>query len=160
MEKKIRCFVILSLCSVFCCPAAKAQDRLYPGTFSLADVQLLPGPLLSARDLNVEVLLRYDVDRLLAPYLKQAGLIPKAPGYSNWDGLDGHIGGHYLSALAMNVGATGNMDCRARMLYMIKELMACQKANTVNHEEWGNGYVGGVPNSAAIWSGIKSGNLD
>lgn len=43
--------------------------------------------------LNVKVLLQYDMDRLLAPYLKAAGLQPKAQSFSNWDGLDGHIGG-------------------------------------------------------------------
>ena len=29
------------------------------------------------------------------------------PSYPNWDGLDGHVGGHYLSALAINA-ITGN----------------------------------------------------
>jgi len=36
---------------------------------------------------------------LLAPYRKEAGLPEKAKCYPNWDGLDGHIAGHYLSAL-------------------------------------------------------------
>jgi hypothetical protein len=51
-----------------------AQDKLYPNEFPLGDVILLDGPFKHARDLNIEVLLKYDVDRLLAPYRKEAGL--------------------------------------------------------------------------------------
>ena len=39
---------------------------------------------------------------MLAPYRKEAGLRPRKPSYPNWDGLDGHVGGHYLSALAID----------------------------------------------------------
>ena len=85
------------------------------------DVKLLDGPFKHARDLNIETLLKYNVDRLLAPYLKEAGLKPKDSSYTNWAGLDGHIGGHYLTAMAINT-ATGNAECKKRMLYMIAEL--------------------------------------
>ena len=50
-----------------------AQDKLYK-EFPLGDVKLLNGPFKHARDLNIQVLLKYDVDRLLAPYRKEAGL--------------------------------------------------------------------------------------
>ena len=83
----------------------------------------------------------------------------KAKCYPNWEGLDGHVGGHYLSAMAMNYAATGNTECKKRMDYMISELKACQSANAINNPEWGIGYVGGVPNSKAIWSKLKSGDL-
>ena len=43
--------------------AVQAQDRLYPNEFPLSDVKLLDGPFKHARDLNIEVLLKYDVDR-------------------------------------------------------------------------------------------------
>lgn len=137
---------------------AQAQDRLYNDEFSLQDVKLLDGPLLKARDLNVSVLLKYDVDRLLAPYLKEAGLTPKAKSFPNWDGLDGHVGGHYLTALALNA-STGSKECEERMLYMIKELKACAEANAKNHPTWGKGYVGGVPNSDRIWSTFRNGDF-
>ena len=68
-----------------------AQDKLYADEFPLGDVTLLDGPLKKARDLNIQTLLKYDCDRLLAPYLKEAGLTPKAKSYPNWDGLDGHV---------------------------------------------------------------------
>ena len=102
--------------------------------------------------------MQYHVDRLLAPYLKEAGLTPKDSSYTNWNGLDGHVGGHYLSALAMNA-ATGNAECKKRMLYMIAELKKCQEANTKNHPDWGVDYVGGVPNSKAVWMSVKNGDL-
>ncbi len=82
-----------------------AQDRLYDNIFPLSDVTLLDSPFRHAMDLNVDVLLQYDTDRLLAPYLKAAGLAPKGESFSCWDGLDGHIGGHYLSALAIHYAA-------------------------------------------------------
>ncbi|MBS1655233.1 MAG: glycoside hydrolase family 127 protein, partial [Bacteroidetes bacterium] len=138
---------------------AISQDRLYRNEFSLNQVTLLDGPFRQARDLNIRTLLQYKVDRLLAPYRKEAGLLPKDSSYKNWEGLDGHIGGHYLSALAMNVAATNNAECKKRMLYMISELKACQDVNTQNHSDWGAGYVGGVPNSKVIWSELKTGNF-
>ena len=136
----------------------QAQDRLYADEFSLGDVTLLDGPLKKARDLNIQVLLKYDNDRLLAPYLKEAGLTPKAQSYRNWDGLDGHVGGHYLTAMAINA-ATGSKECRERMEYWISELQRCADANAKNHPEWGKGYVGGVPGSDRIWSAYKKGNF-
>ena len=136
----------------------QAQDRLYADEFPLGDVTLLDGPLKKARDLNIKVLLQYDCDRLLAPYLKEAGLTPKGKSYPNWDGLDGHVGGHYLTALAINA-ATGSEECRQRMDYFISELQACASANAKNHPAWGKGYVGGVPNSDRVWGNFKKGDF-
>ena len=130
---------------------ATAQDKLYSNTFSLRDVELLDGPFRHACNLNVQILLKYDTDRLLAPFLKEAGLPPKGESFPNWIGLDGHIGGHYLSALAIHYVATGNLECKKRMEYIISELKRCQEAN-------GDGYVGGVPNGKFLWEEIKKGN--
>ena len=135
-----------------------AQDRLYADEFPLGDVTLLEGPLKKARDLNINTLLKYDCDRLLAPYLKEAGLTPKGKSYPNWDGLDGHVGGHYLTAMAINA-ATGDKECQKRMEYFISELQACADANAKNHPAWGKGYVGGVPGSDRIWGNFKKGNF-
>ena len=135
-----------------------AQDKLYADEFPLGGVTLLDGPLKKARDLNIQTLLKYDCDRLLAPYRKEAGLEPRAKTYPNWDGLDGHVGGHYLTAMALNA-ATGNQECRRRMEYMISELQLCADANVKNHPDWGKGYVGGMPNSDRIWSNFKKGDF-
>ena len=154
MMKKLALFLLATAWVV----AGQAQDRLYVDEFPLGDVKLLDGPLLRARDLNVQTLLQYDCDRLLAPYRIQAGLEPKKKAYPNWDGLDGHVGGHYLAAMAMNA-ATGNGECRRRMEYMISELQECADANVKNHPDWGRGYVGGMPDSENIWSNFKRGDF-
>ena len=106
-----------------------AQDALYPNTFPLGDVRITAGPFKHACDLNVKVLLQYDTDRLLAPFLREAGLPKKAETYGNWekDGLDGHIGGHYLTALAIHYAATGNLECQKRMDYMVSEFARVQQ---------------------------------
>lgn len=136
-----------------------AQNKLYPNEFQLEDVTLSDSPFKHARDLNIQVLLKYDTDRLLAPYRKEAGLPEKAKSYPNWEGLDGHVAGHYLSAMAMNYAATKNAQCKKRMEYMLSELKACQEANAINHPDWGVGYVGGFPNSTKLWAAFKTGDF-
>ena len=150
--------ILLSLLFGAVAMTATAQNGLYANEFPLGDVTLLEGPLKHARDLNIKTLLKYDCDRLLAPYRKEAGLEPKAKTYPNWDGLDGHVGGHYLTAMAINA-ATGDEECRRRMEYMISEITECAEANKKNHPEWGVGYMGGMPNSAKIWSSFKEGDF-
>ena len=135
-----------------------AQNKLYKDEFPLGDITLLDGPLKHARDLNVQVLLKYDCDRMLAPYRKEAGLQPRKPSYPNWDGLDGHVGGHYLSALAINA-ATGNEECLKRMEYMISELQLVLDANNQRPEAWCHNYIGGVPNSAKMWTAFSKGDF-
>jgi len=144
---------------LFLADKVQSQDKLYHNEFTLGDVTLLDGPFKQSRDLNIEVLLKYDVDRLLAPYRKEAGLPEKAKCYPNWEGLDGHVGGHYLSAMAMNYAATGNAECKKRMDQMISELKACQDANSKNNPVWGKGYVGGAPNSKQIWNTLQKGDF-
>lgn len=80
-----------------------AQDKLYDNTFPLGRVKLLDGPFKHACDLNVETLLKYDVDRLLAPFLKEAGLTPKAESFEIVKTLTD------MSALAIHYAATGNV---------------------------------------------------
>ena len=120
--------------------------------FPLDQVQLLDGPFKHAQELNLKCLLEYDVDRLLATYRKEAGLEPKGELYPNWSGLDGHVTGHYLSAMAIYVDATGDEECHRRLNYMIDELALCQEAH-------GNGYVGGVPNGDRIWQSLAQGDM-
>lgn len=145
---------ILSLFILFMAWAnsAHSQEKLYLNQFPLGDVTLLAGPFKSAEELNIKTLLKYDTDRLLEPFLTEAGLPAKGTRYTNWDGLAGHVGGHYLSALAMNYAASGNAECKTRMDYMLSELKRSQDAN-------GNGYVGGVPGSKALWTEVKKGNF-
>ena len=150
--------LMIALLSIAPALGVVAQDKLYKDEFPLGDITLLDGPLKHARDLNVQVLLKYDCDRMLAPYRKEAGLQPRKPSYPNWDGLDGHVGGHYLSALAINA-ATGNEECRKRMEYMISELQLVLDANNQRPEAWYHNYIGGVPNSAKMWTAFSKGDF-
>lgn len=149
MKKK----TLMLMACLACLGSTQAQEKLYPNSFPLNEVTLLDGPFKHAQDVNGKVLLEYDVDRLLAPFLKEAGLPKKAELFPNWEGLDGHVGGHYLSALAMHYAATGNEECLRRMEYMIAELKRCQEKN-------GDGYIGGVPNGKPLWDEIKKGNVN
>ena len=150
--------LMIALLSIAPALGVVAQDKLYKDEFPLGDITLLDGPLKHARDLNVQVLLKYDCDRMLAPYRKEAGLQPRKPSYPNWDGLDGHVGGHYLTALAINA-ATGNEECRKRMEYMISELQLVLDANNQRHEAWCHNNIGGVPNSAKMWTAFSKGDF-
>lgn len=122
--------------------------------FPVSDVRLTDGPMAHAQKLGIDYLLALDADRLLAPYLKEAGLTPKAENYTNWEntGLDGHIGGHYLSALSYMYAATGNEEIGKRLDYMLSELKRCQEAA-------GNGYLSGVPGGKAFWKDLSEGNF-
>ena len=79
----------------------------------------------------------------------------KATRYGNWEssGLDGHIGGHYLSALAMMYASTGEPELKKRLDYMVAELARCQAKN-------GTGYVGGIPEGKVFWERIHKGDID
>src|SRR5690606_36467513 len=122
--------------------------------FQLADVRLKDETFLHAQDLNKAYLLALDADRLLAPYLKEAGLNPKKPNYTNWEnsGLDGRIGGHYVSALALMYASTGDPMIYMRLVYVLQELKECQ-------DNLATGYVGGVPGSKQLWDEIKQGKI-
>jgi len=151
-------FIVAVILMYFTVFNASGQDKLYTNSFFLGDVKLLDGPFKHAQELNIKTLLQYDVNRFLAPYLKSAGLKPKTENYPNWesDGLDGHMGGHYLSAMAMNYAATGDIRCKERMEIMISELKRCQDVNSTDSNFIG--YLGGGPNAKAIWLKIKNGN--
>ncbi|MFT2010549.1 glycoside hydrolase family 127 protein [Pontibacter sp. 13R65] len=123
-------------------------------SFPLAAVQLLDSPFKQAQQTDQSYILALEPDRLLAPYLREAGIPPKAESYGNWEntGLDGHIGGHYLTALSLMYASTGDKELLRRLQYMVDQLEACQQKN-------GNGYLGGVPGGKAMWQEIAKGNI-
>lgn len=149
--KIVRQIITLALGMWLCAAPMQAADKTqHPENFKLGDVTLLDSRFKQACDLNIKVLLKYDTDRLLAPFLKTAGLEPKGKSFDNWIGLDGHVGGHYLSALALAYAATGNQECKQRMDYMVSELKRAQDKN-------GDGYVGGVPYQ--VWKSLTDGDI-
>ena len=135
---------------------ASAQDVLYPDMFALGDVQLLGGPLKDRQELNVETLLSYDTDKLIAPFYEEAGMRPKASKFSNWAGLDGHVLGHYLSALAMHYADSGDELVKERLEYVLSELKTIQDQNSKDNNF--KGYISGVPNGKSMWLRFKNGD--
>ncbi|WP_342750902.1 glycoside hydrolase family 127 protein [Termitidicoccus mucosus] len=138
-------------------PGAKTPARsvtLCP----LTSVRLLEGsPFAAAIAANRAYLLAHNPDRLLAPFLREAGLEPRAPSYENWEniGLDGHTAGHYLAALANMIASgadTPGRELQRRLDYMLAELERCQKAN-------GDGYIGGIPGGRAFWADLAAGRF-
>ncbi|MBS9522809.1 glycoside hydrolase family 127 protein [Litoribacter alkaliphilus] len=123
--------------------------------FGLDKVKLLDSPFLEAMQVNRSYLMEMDTDRLLSPYMLEAGVEWTADRYGNWEntGLDGHVGGHYLSALAMLYAATGDQEAKERLDYMISNLAIAQQKN-------GNGYLGGVPGGEKIWEELRERNID
>ncbi|TDN90370.1 hypothetical protein DET49_10528 [Salegentibacter sp. 24] len=124
-------------------------------TFNLEDVNLEKGAFRSAMLTDLDYILKLNPDKLLAPFLREAGLAPKAESYSNWEnsGLDGHIGGHYLTALAQMQASAGSIKADSLLNYSLNELERVQKAN-------GNGYIGGVPGGKEMWNAIARGEID
>jgi uncharacterized protein len=104
-----------------------AQPKL--SAFPLQEVRLKNGPFLNAQSVDMKYMLALNADRLLAPYRIDADLPVKAERYGNWEnsGLDGHIGGHYLSALSLMYASTNNPVLLKRLNYMIDELNLCQQ---------------------------------
>ena len=144
----------MTLCLLMGSLIMKAQLTTQVETFPISSVRLGDSQFLRNQQLDISYLLGLDADRLLAPYLKGAGLKPKAENYSNWEntGLDGHVGGHYLSALAYMYAATGNEEIERRMDYYLSELNRCQQNRT-------DGYLGGVPNPDKIWGELAKGDI-
>ena len=151
--KKLLLSLALSSIAITGC-TGKKEVPAEMASFPLDQVRLLESPFKHAQDKNIEYILAMDPDRLLAPYLKEAGLETTAENYGNWEntGLDGHIGGHYITALSLAWAATGNDEVKQRLDYMLNELKRAQDKN-------GNGYLSGVPGGKAMWSDLAKGDI-
>jgi len=123
--------------------------------FPLSSVRLENGLFKDAQETAIRYILALKTDRLLAPYRREAGLPAKAESYGNWEntGLDGHMGGHYLSALSLMTAATGNQLIKDRLNYMLGELKRCQEQDP-------DGYIGGIPGGKEMWKEIRDGKID
>ena len=176
MKTKLFFYGLLTLATM---QQANAQSELYPKHFDLEEVTLLDGPMKTAMDLNIQMLLQYDVDRLLTPYVRQSGLadtqdasspyyqwLTKHPNFKNWGGdagfdLSGHVGGHYLSALALAYAACHDAQMqkvlKERMDYMLKVMKDCQDQYD-NNQEGLYGFIGGQPINES-WKALYQGDL-
>ena len=169
-------FLVFSLLLV---QKSLAQSELYPKHFDLEQVTLLDGPMKTAMDKNLQHLMQYDVDRLLTPFVRQSGLSKttdkaspyyqwetKHPNFPNWGGdagfdLSGHVGGHYLSALALGWAACHDDAMRSqlkqRLDYMLQVMKDCQDAYDQNTEGL-YGFIGGQPINDS-WKALYKGDL-
>ncbi|MCQ2196442.1 MAG: glycoside hydrolase family 127 protein [Bacteroidaceae bacterium] len=171
--------ILATLAALAMASNAMAQSELYPQHFDLEEVTLLDGPLKTAQDLNIKHLMSYDVDRLLTPFVRQSGLgattntkskyykwESKHPNHANWGSpdfdLSGHIGGHYMTALALAYAACDNATTKAKILeridYIVGVVKDCQDA--YDEDKTGMyGFVGGQPMNAN-WQKLYKGDTD
>jgi len=153
---------------------AVAQTSIYPCHFNLSEVELLPGIFRTAADRNVATLMAYDVDRLLTPFVRQAGLedgryagwLSQHPSFRNWGekdwSLEGHVAGHYLTALSLAWASTPDGALRRnlgeRIDYMLSVLDDCQRVFDSSTDGM-KGFLGGQPVNQ-IWTGLYAGDLE
>ncbi|MBQ4422027.1 MAG: glycoside hydrolase family 127 protein, partial [Schwartzia sp.] len=135
--------------------AVEAREYLFP----LSRVRLTGGPLKAQQEQNRRYLLRLDPDRLLSRFRSEAGLEPKAPHYNGWESpkcwldLAGHILGFYMAGAAMTYEATGDEELKKRLLYIVDELEAVQKAH-------GDGYALAAKGGRKTFDEIASGKIE
>ena len=136
----------------------KIKPKVQPAAFGFGpqDVQLLSGSVFShAMSKDSAYLLQIEPDRLLARFYENAKLPVKAKVYGGWesDGLSGHTLGHYLSALSLMYGATGNTEFKERVDYIVSELARCQTARKT-------GYVGAIPKEDSLFYKVSIGDIN
>lgn len=165
MKKRMLFSLALATCSFM---ALHSQSALYPEMFDLEDVELTDGPFLHAMQLNDSVLLQYDEKRLVQPFEKEAGLPESGEPFVNWcggvgSGLDGHIGGHYLSALAMSYASCQDKTVKAqlgeKLAWCLKRLKEVQDTWDKDDDAVMHGYIGGVPESREVWTTFAQGDF-
>lgn len=178
MAKKSISFMLYSCLVMLLLSASpvKAQRLLYPSHFDLSEVTLLDSPFKKAQERNCQALLDYDVDRLLTPYIRQAGLSKdpsspyngwesKHPSFQNWSwppelAMDGHVTGHYLSALSMSYASSRDNGVKEKLLERINHIVdvLCDCQAVFDNDKKGlKGFIGGIPDNE-VWSALYSGD--
>lgn len=114
-------------------------------------VRLLDGPCKTAQEANRRYLHMLDNDRLLHSFRLNAGLDAPGEALGGWEAptveVRGHFVGHYLSACAMMVAATGDEELKAKADALVAELAKCQQA-------LGGGYLAAFPES--FWDRLEA----
>lgn len=162
MKKYLFCiFVFVFVCCfniAQCMDSVQIKDCIEKEVefFPLSDLRLLEsdGLFSHAMRMNEKWLLSLEPDRLLSRYRTNAGLKPKGKEYGGWEstGVSGHSLGHYLSACSRMYAATGNIEFKNRVDYIVEELFLCQTKR-------GTGYVGAIPSEDKIWDEVAAGNI-
>lgn len=100
-------------------------------SFELDEVEVLDEYYLSAQTSDIAFLKKFDNDRLLSRFRETAGVDTKGvPPYNGWENglLGGHCVGHYLTAVAQAVKATGDRELKEKLEALIAGLAQCQDA--------------------------------
>ena len=123
---------------------------------SLDEVRLVgDGCLARAVRADVEYVRALDVDRLLAPFRREAGIRSSAHPYGHWEsmGLDGHTLGHWLSAVSHLVASGNDADgeLSRRLEYAVGELAKCQEKT--------GGRLDGIPGGGVVWDAVSRGDV-
>ena len=128
--------------------------------FRLSEVSLRAGETTAsnlswaAQRTNIEYLLMLGVDSLAYNFRQTAGLSTQSAKplggwetpYPSAEGDDrGHFVGHWLSATALAVNATGNVELSARATELVRILGTCQHANAKKYPKHGPGYLSASP---------------
>ena len=102
--------------------------------FDPSAVRIHSGRYEAAQSAAGSYLLSLDIDRLLAPMRREAGLpmadhtgAPTEP-YPNWEstGLDGHMAGHALSAYVAFAQTTDLPEFARRAASLVRGMRECQ----------------------------------
>ncbi len=130
--------------------APKSQVKPFP----LDQVKLIDGPFAHANKACAEYLLTVEPDRLLHSFRKHAGLEPKGKIYGGWEsaGLAGHSLGHYLTACSQEYASTKDARFKAKVDYIVKELVECQKVRP-------DGCISAIPNGDKAFSEVQKGDI-
>lgn len=98
--------------------------------FELDEVQILDTYYLAAQKSDIAFLKKMDTARLLAGFRTTAGIDTKGVRpYGGWEDslLGGHCVGHYLTAIAQAVKATGDEELKEKSQVLIEGLEECQR---------------------------------
>ncbi len=117
--------------------------------YNIKEVNLLPqSDFYNQQQRVLECLLNIDDESMLYNFRMAAGLstVESSP-MTGWDApeckLKGHTTGHYLSALALCYGATGNEKIKNKLNYMVDELYICQQEMAKYPDKFAPGFLSG-----------------
>ena len=94
----------------------------------------------TSQELGLKYVLEYNPDRFLACCEKALGFTPSAKNYGGWESreINGHMLGHYLSALSEFWRATKSAEAKEKLDYTVSRIKKLQRAD---------GYFAGIPST-------------
>ncbi|MBR1404135.1 MAG: glycoside hydrolase family 127 protein [Treponema sp.] len=150
--KKIYTFLAIFMAGV---SAMNASNQV-PTSPVPTKITLTDGTLFStSQKTGLAYVLSYEPDRFLAPAYTALGKTPKALSYGGWESrqIQGHMLGHYLSALAGFYYQTESADAKKKLDYTV---------NCIKEIQRDDGYFGGIPSTPfdTVFSSGGSFNVD